>query len=173
MENKWLQFTGQQVKYYPFCKRRLWLFTKGVAMEKENEDVQKGELINEQSYSRAQKEIAIDDRIVIDWMESKVGQDGVLVLHEVKKSRAVESAHRLQMLYYIFYLQCKGVAARGEIDYPLLKKKELIELSPEAEDELLGKLGELEQIVNAPEIPPRLPTKRFCEKCAYYELCWS
>jgi CRISPR-associated exonuclease Cas4 len=166
-------FTGTQVNYFAVCKRKLWLFSHGVEMERENENVQIGKLVGEQSYSRAQKEIAIDDRIVIDWMESKVGQDGVLVLHEVKKSRAVESAHRLQMLYYIFYLQCKGVAARGEIDYPLLKKKELIELSPEAEDELLGKLGELEQIVNAPEIPPRLPTKRFCEKCAYYELCWS
>jgi CRISPR-associated exonuclease Cas4 len=166
-------FTGTQVNYFAVCKRKLWLFSHGVEMERENENVQIGKLVGEQSYSRAQKEIAIDDRIVIDWMESKVGEDGVLVLHEVKKSRAVESAHRLQMLYYIFYLQCKGVAARGEIDYPLLKKKELIELSPEAEDELLGVLSELEQIVSSPEIPPRLPAKRFCEKCAYYELCWS
>jgi CRISPR-associated exonuclease Cas4 len=113
-------FTGTQVNYFAVCKRKLWLFSRGVEMERENENVQLGKLVGEQSYSRAQKEVAIDDRVVFDWVESKVGADGVLTLHEVKKSRAIESAHRLQMLYYIFYLRCKGVAARGEIDYPLL-----------------------------------------------------
>jgi CRISPR-associated exonuclease Cas4 len=166
-------FTGTQVNYFAVCNRKLWLFSRGVEMERENENVQIGKLIGEQSYSRAQKEIAIDDRVVIDWMDSKVGQDGVLTLHEVKKSRAVESAHRLQMLYYIFYLKCKGVEARGEIDYPLLKKKELIELTPESQAELQIALDDLERIVNSPHTPPRLTAKRFCEKCAYYELCWS
>ena len=173
MENKWLQFTGQQVKYYPFCQRRLWLFTKGVAMEKENEDVQKGELLGEQSYSREKKEIAIDDRIVIDWMESKVGADGVLTLHEVKKSKSFDASHRLQLLYYIYYLKCKGVEARGGIDYPLLKKKELIELTPASEAELLEVLADIERVVSTPVAPPRLTNQKICEKCAYYELCWS
>ena len=166
-------FTGTQVNYFAVCKRKLWLFSHGVEMERENENVQIGKLVGEQSYSRAQKEIAIDDRVVIDWVESKVGEDGVLVLHEVKKSRAVESAHRLQMLYYIFYLKCKGVAARGEIDYPLLKKKESIELTPQTEAELVAVLDELKRIVESEATPPRLTAKRFCEKCAYEELCWS
>lgn len=166
-------FTGTQVNYFAVCHRKLWLFSHGVEMERENENVQIGKLVGEQSYSRAQKEIAIDDRVVIDWVESKVGADGVLVLHEVKKSRAVESAHRLQMLYYIFYLRCKGVVARGEIDYPLLKRTEAIELTTEAEAELMEVLRELERVVEASQTPPRLTTRRFCEKCAYYELCWS
>jgi CRISPR-associated exonuclease Cas4 len=142
-------------------------------MERENEDVQKGELLGEQSYARKQKEIAIDERIVIDWMDSKVGDDGVLVLHEVKKSKSFDAAHRLQLLYYIFYLKCKGVAARGEIDYPLLKKQERVELTPEAEGELLKVLEEIERVVSTPIAPPRLTNQRICEKCAYFELCWS
>lgn len=166
-------YTGTQVNYYAVCKRKLWLFSHDIQMERENENVQIGKLVGEQTYSRAQKEIAIDDRVVIDWMESKVGDDGVLLLHEVKKSRAVESAHRLQMLYYIYYLKCKGVEARGEIDYPLLKRNEQIELTPEAEVELMGVLSGLEMVVESTTIPPRLTTKRFCQKCAYYELCWS
>jgi len=167
------RFTGTQVKYYPFCKRRLWLFTNGIEMELENQDVQKGTLLGEKSYSRAQKEIAIDDRIVIDWMESRVGADGVLTLHEVKKSKSFDAAHRLQLLYYIYYLKCKGVEARGEIDYPLLKKKELVELTSEAEAELMEVLAGIEAVVSTPEAPPRLINRRVCEKCAYYELCWS
>lgn len=166
-------FTGTQVQYFAICHRLLWLFSRSLEMEHENENVQVGKLIGEQSYSRAQKEVAIDDRVVIDWVESRVGADGVLTLHEVKKSRAVERAHRLQMLYYIFYLRCKGVAARGEINYPLLKRREEVELTSEAEAELQEVLCELERIVESAQAPPRLTAQRFCQKCAYYELCWS
>jgi CRISPR-associated exonuclease Cas4 len=166
-------FTGTQVKYYQFCKRRLWLFSHGVEMERENEDVQTGTLIGEQTYKREQKEIAIDDRIVIDWAEHKVNPDGSLTLHEVKKSRSFDAAHRLQMLYYLFYLKCKGVVARGQIDYPLLKKIEIVELTPQSEAELKEVLADIERIVESNETPPRLTNKRLCEKCSYFELCWS
>lgn len=166
-------FTGTQVKYYSFCKRRLWLFTRGLEMERENEDVQVGTLLGEQTYKREQKEIAIDDRIVIDWAEHKVEEDGSITLHEVKKSRAFDSAHRLQVLYYIYYLRFKGVTARGVIDYPLLKKTERVELTPESEAELMQALEGIAQVVAASEAPPRLDNQKLCEKCAYYELCWS
>src|SRR4028119_2330924 len=94
------QFTGTQVNYYAICHRKLWLFSHGVQMERENENVQIGKLIGDNSYKREQKEIAIDDRIVIDWMETKVNPDGSLTLHETKKSKAFDAAHRLQVLYY-------------------------------------------------------------------------
>ncbi len=166
-------FTGTQVNYYPICHRKLWLFSHDVEMEREHENVQIGKLVGEQTYSREQKEIAIDERVVLDWMETKTNPDGSLTLHEVKKSKAVESAHRLQMLYYLFYLKTKGVAARGQIDYPLLKKTEPIELTPTAEAELMAALDDIRRIVASAAVPPRLTNKRFCEKCAYFELCWS
>ncbi len=127
-------FTGTQVNYYAICQRKLWLFTRGVEMERENENVQIGKMVGEASYSRSQKEIAIDDRIVIDWIVSKVLPYGTLVIHETKKSRSFDDAHRLQVLYYLFYLKRKGVKARGEINYPLLKKTQTIELTPGAKN---------------------------------------
>ena len=166
-------FTGTQVNYYAICHRKLWLFSHGVEMERENENVQIGKLVGEGSYSRSQKEIAIDDRIVIDWIESKVLPDGTLVIHETKKSKAFDNAHRLQVLYYLFYLKRKGVKARGEINYPLLKKTQTIELTPGAETEIQQVLDGVNQVINAPQAPPRLTNRRLCEKCAYYELCWS
>jgi CRISPR-associated exonuclease Cas4 len=167
------KYTGQQVKYYAFCHRRLWLFSHDIAMEKENEDVQKGSLLDETSYAREHKSINIDDRIVIDWIGTRVLDDGTLLIHEVKKSKSFDQAHRLQVLYYLFYLQCKGVKARGEIDYPLLKKTEKVELTPEAQSEVGRVLDGIQTIVEQPEAPPRLENKRLCEKCAYFELCWS
>lgn len=166
-------FTGTQVNYYIVCHRKLWLFTHDIQMERENENVQLGKLLDQEAYKREQKAIALDDRVVIDWVETTVHADGSLLLHEVKKSRAVEAAHRLQMLYYLFYLRSKGVTARGQLDYPLLKKTEQVELTPGAEAELRAALAAMELIVGSDEAPPRLPKKTFCEKCAYFELCWS
>ena len=149
------------------------LFTRNIELERENENVQIGKLLDEESYRREQKAIAIDERIVIDWIETKVNADGSLLLHEVKKSRAVEEAHRLQMLYYLYYLRCKGVEAHGQLDYPLLKKTEAVELTPAAETELRAALSDIARIVESDDVPPRLTKKRFCEKCAYFEFCWS
>jgi CRISPR-associated exonuclease Cas4 len=167
------EFTGTQVNYYAICHRKLWLFSHGVQMERENENVQVGKLIGESTYKREQKEIAIDDRIVIDWMETKVNPDGSLTLHETKKSKAFDAAHRLQVLYYLFYLKHKGVAARGEIDYPLLKKTEKIQLTPQSESEVVQTLDGVACVVSLPDAPPRLDNKRVCQSCAYFELCWS
>jgi CRISPR-associated exonuclease Cas4 len=166
-------FTGTQVNYYAICHRKLWLFSRGVEMERENENVQIGKLLGEQSYSREQREIAIDDRIVIDWAEHTVNPDGSLTLHEVKKSKSFNAAHRLQLLYYILYLKNKGVQARGQIDYPLQRRTENVELTPAAETEVLQVLDGIDSIVSTDESPPRLENRRLCEKCAYFELCWS
>jgi len=167
------EFTGTQVNYYAVCHRKLWLFTRDIAMERESENVQVGKLLDAETYKREQKAVALDDRVVLDWVELKDNSDGTKTVHEVKKSRAVESAHRLQMLYYLYYLKSKGVEARGQLDYPLLKKTLHVELTPQATSELRVALKEIERIVESEEVPPRLTTKRFCEKCAYFELCWS
>ena len=165
--------TGTQVNYFGICHRKLWLFSHNIEMERENENVQIGKLIGEKSYGRERKEVNIDNRIVIDWVESRVLADGTLLIHETKKSRSFDSAHRLQVLYYIYYLKQKGVAARGEIDYPLLKKTEKVELDGEAENEVLRVLAGIQSVIEMPVAPPRLENKRLCEKCAYFELCWS
>jgi CRISPR-associated exonuclease Cas4 len=166
-------FTGTQVNYFAVCKRKLWLFTHDIQMEWENEDVQIGKLLDERTYKREQKEIALDGRVVLDWIETKEDADGSLTVHEVKKSRSVSAAHRLQILYYLYYLKTKGVAARGKIDYPLLKRTESFELTEAAEAELMDVLEQIEAIVQSNQVPERLTSKRFCEKCAYFELCWS
>lgn len=168
-----IQFTGTQVNYYAVCKRKLWLFSHDIQMERENENVQIGKLVGQESYKREQKEIALDGRVVLDWMEMKENPDGTRTVHEVKKSRAVSAAHRLQMLHYLSILESKGIAARGQIDYPLLKRSEPIELTPQSEAELQGALQDIERIVTSEAVPPRLTNKHFCEQCAYFELCWG
>lgn len=168
-----LRFTGTQVNYYAVCHRKLWLVSHDIQMEHENDNVTLGRLLDESSYEREHKGIALDERVKFDWVEFKDNADGSKTLHEVKKAKSVEKAHRLQMLYYLLCLREKGVTARGQLDYPLLKRTERVDLTPQAEAELEAALDDLERIVESNTVPPRLPKKSFCAQCAFFELCWS
>ena len=160
-------FTGTQVNYYFVCRRKLWLFSRGVQMEHESDTVLQGKLIGEESYERRQKEIDIAGTIVLD------GYDPVRkVVHEVKKSKAIETAHKWQMMYYLYFLRQLGVEARGEIDYPLLRRREEILLGEDEKnrmEQILIDIGKLIQQAQA----PALSAKRLCLRCAYYEFCWG
>ncbi len=167
------KFTGTQLNYLVVCHRKLWLFSNGIEMERENEAVQIGKQIGDEAYGREKKEINLNNQIVLDWAEAKVGDDGVLTIHEVKKSKAVSRAHRLQMLFYLDFLRGKGVAARGVIDYPEIKQRESIELDAAGEIELQEAMQQVSVILASEEVPPRLDNLRFCSKCAYFDLCYS
>lgn len=159
-------YTGTQVNYYFVCHRKLWLFSHGLDMEHTSDVVYMGKLISEESYQREKKELLIDGAIKIDFL----GRDGVI--HEVKKSDKVEQAHEFQLLYYLYYLKQKGINnIRGEINYPKLRKKNAVLLTPENEQKLTDVLNQMEAIIHRSEIPERLKIS-FCKKCSYFELCW-
>ena len=161
-------YTGTHINYYFICHRKLWLFSRGVQMEQTSDTVLLGKLIDESSYERKEKGIDIDGTIVIDWIDDKNG-----ILHEVKKSDAMEEAHRWQVLYYLWYLRQKGVVGlKGEIDYPKLKQKMEVVLIPETEARLTEIMRHIESLIAQEQVPERI-NKRFCRTCSYYELCWA
>ena len=58
-------------------------------------------------------------------------------LHEIKKSKAIEEAGIWQVKYYLYYLEERGVKnIKGKIDYPLMKKTLLVELSEQDREKL-------------------------------------
>jgi len=159
-------FTGTQINYYFVCRRKLWLFSHGLDMEHTSDTVHLGKLIGEESYDREKKELVIDEVIKIDF----IGGDGVI--HEVKKSDKMEQAHEFQLLYYLYYLKQKGIAnVRGEINYPKLRRKQTILLTPEKEAELIRIFGKMTAVIEE-KLPPERLKVSFCRKCSYYELCW-
>ena len=95
-----LHFTGTQVNYYFVCHRKLWLFSRSIQMEQESDLVFQGKQVGEESYDRRKKEIDLAGLIVLDSFDRQKG-----VIHEVKKSRAVEKAHIWQVRYYIYFLK--------------------------------------------------------------------
>jgi len=160
-----LNFTGTQINYYFVCHRKLWLFSRDIRFESENEYVQLGRLIDENSYKRNNKQIEIG-KIKIDFIDSKG------VIHEVKKSNKIEKAHIYQLKYYILTLKRMGAEnITGEINYPKLKKKEAVFLQAEDEVEFERIFSDIQKILDQPK-PPAVIKKGICAKCAYYEFCF-
>ena len=138
-----IRITGLKIAYYFICKTKLWLFSHNITFERENENVNIGKLLHEDRYKRDSKEITIDQTISIDFIR----KGGSIIIHEIKKTRRMEEAHRWQMLYYLFYLKAKGVAATGEINYPLISRKDPIVLLEKDESEMEKVMGEINRIV--------------------------
>lgn len=159
-------FTGTEVGYYFICPKKLWWFAHGVTMEQGSDRVALGRVVHAESYARRKKELNIDDRIVLDWRE-----DGVI--HEVKLTDKMEAAHEMQLLYYLYYLKCKGVEnLRGQIDYPKLRETKTVELTAEKEQVLELALGEMRRIVSL-RTAPAVDWMKICGACSYAELCWG
>lgn len=112
-----MNITGVMIYYYFICQRKLWYFANEINMEQNSELVSIGKTIDETSYKREKKSILIDNTINIDFIK-----DGA-VLHEVKKTKAIEEAGIWQLKYYMYYLKQKGVETlEAKIDYPLLRQ---------------------------------------------------
>jgi len=136
-------------------------------MEKENEYVQMGNLIHKFRYKRAKKDIIIDNTISFDFIK----RGNLLEVHDIKKSRKMENAHRWQLIYYLYYLHKHGVEAIGVLDYPLLNKKEVVE--PKIED-----FEKIEEVVKKIKdiISNKMPSpikRKICKKCSYSEFCFG
>lgn len=101
-----LAVTGTMVAYYHICRRKLWLFARGLNLENVsgNPDVVKGKLIHESRFQRENYRDLSFDRVQIDFI--KFGDQ--IYLHEIKKSRKFEEAHIMQMKYYILLFKFQG-----------------------------------------------------------------
>ena len=157
-----MEVTGTMVYYYFVCQRKLWYF----ANEINSELVSIGKILDETSYRREKKGILIDNTINIDFIKNGA------VLHEVKKTKAIEDAGIWQLKYYMYYLQKRGVKTReAKIDFPLLRQAKQVSLEEEDIEIIENVIKNIEEII-AQEKPPKNKKKKICKKCAYYDLCY-
>ncbi|MFC4772637.1 CRISPR-associated protein Cas4 [Enterococcus hermanniensis] len=161
-----MKITGNMINYYFVCQRKLWLFSHGLQYEEENENVQLGKLLDTSSYKGKRKQIMLDGTINIDFLEDWK------VLHEVKKTRAIEPAAIWQLRYYLYYLQKRGVSVeKGYIDYPKLRERIEVTLDEKEINELERIIESIKMIVTQND-SPKVEKKKICPKCAYYDYCF-
>ncbi len=161
-----VRITGVKIDYYHICHTKLWLFSHNITLEAGHENVEIGKQLHEDRYKRDGKDVTIDNTISIDF----VRRGSRVELHEVKKTKKMEDAHRAQLLFYIYYLKQRGVSAEGVINYPLIRETVQVTLTPEDEAVLQNEIKEIERIVQG-RMPHPL-RKRICAKCAYIEFCF-
>ena len=158
--------TGLMVYYYEVCKRKLWYFVNEIQLEENNSNVILGKLLEENTYTKDEKKINIDGVINIDFIRSKK------VLHEIKKSNSIEPASLLQVQYYLYYLEKKGlIGLKGILDYPLLKQTVEVNLTDKDRENLDNIIIGIKEILRK-ESPPALEKNGICKKCAYFDLCF-
>lgn len=161
-----MNITGLMVYYYFICQRKLWYFVNSINMEQNSELVEIGKILDETSYSREKKGILIDNTINIDFIKNGA------VLHEVKKTKAIEEAGIWQIKYYMYYLEKRGVKnIKAKIDFPLLRETKEIVLEPEDKTILENVIKNIEDIASQDK-PPKIINSKICKKCSYFDLCY-
>ncbi|CUA79982.1 CRISPR-associated protein Cas4 [Anoxybacillus suryakundensis] len=163
-----IPITGTDIWYYYICHREVWLMKHQIAPDQEDESLDLGRFISEMYYKRSTKELSIGN-IVIDRIRQ---EDGQLVVGEVKKSSRYMKSAKMQLLYYLDHLRQMGIQAKGELLFPEERKKETVEWTEEAKQELERAIGHIQRIVRM-SVPPKPKKIQFCAKCAYREYCWA
>ena len=163
-----MQITGTHINYYFICQRKLWLFSNGIQMEHSSDLVYEGKLIHETSYpqrSEKYEEVQIGG-IKVDFYDAKNK-----IIHELKKSNKIESAHEWQLKYYIYVFEQAGIEnVSGILEYPKLRKIEEIYLSEVDRNRILEIEKDIEKIINSDNCPLVIDSK-ICKKCSYYDFC--
>lgn len=161
-----MRITGNMVNYYFVCPRKLWLFAHELRFEDNSERVALGKILDESSYDRKEKHVMIDNVVNLDMIQQW------RVVHEIKRSRAIDKAAEWQLKYYIYYLRKKGIQInKGIIDYPLLKRRVTVDYASVDDDEMDNILKRIGNILSQNQVP--LVKKRsICKSCAYYEYCF-
>lgn len=162
-----MKITGIMVYYYFVCKRKLWYFSKDITMEHNSELVEIGKILDEYSYDRRKKSVLVNDIINVDFIEDWK------IIHEIKKSKAIEEASIWQVKYYIYMLNKLGVnIEKAILDYPSIREREVVIFEEEDAKEMEKILEEIRKIFNSKNIQKDKVRKSVCNKCAYYELCY-
>ncbi|RMF48437.1 MAG: Dna2/Cas4 domain-containing protein [Bacteroidetes bacterium] len=168
-----LRITGTKVHYLQVCLRKLWLFSRHISLERGHPAVEEGRILHQNAYpGRLRKERWLSTLLRIDYAEN-----GLIV--EIKRSQRGTRAARAQLLFYLFalkkYLQWpegEPFPIEGELRFPRERRKERITLTPQAEEEVLSWIRQIQAIEHSPT-PPAVSWKGICARCAYAEFCWG
>lgn len=157
---------GVELAYYILCKRKVWLYKKGIGMENESDRVLQGKVLHEVAYPRLkEKEILIDGSFKIDALDGKY-------VREVKLSSKMIKSDTMQMLYYLYQLSLRGIDKLGLISYTKEKKTIEIELTEDRKKEVQQAIAGVYQIIDKSS-PPAIKKVPYCRSCAYFGFCYA
>jgi len=157
--------TGVMMQYYHVCKRELWFYSRDLEIDRGNPNVVRGTHVDDSAYEGQRRNVSIDGTIAIDLL-----QDGRVV--EVKPSSALTEPARMQLLYYLWYLdRVAGIEKDGVLAHPTERNREPVELTPENAERVEDAIRGIHDVVTS-DSPPPAEEKPYCDSCAYHDFCW-
>lgn len=163
-----IRVTGTMIWYYYICKREVWLLSHGIEADQENPFIDIGRFLQESTYRREKKEISLEN-IKIDIIKRK---DGQIVIGEVKKSPKFKESARMQLAYYLYELEKRGIIASGYLMFPKERRREEIILTDSLKRELDAVSEAIKRIINSDK-PEPIYKNTYCTNCGYNEFCWA
>ena len=122
--------------------------------------------IQETTFKREEKDIAIGEIGVLDWASFKD-----CVIHETKKGKTPRKGDIAQVRYYMWWLNENGVKIReAQIHYPKMRKTKTVPWNDEAGKQVVKDATDCREIINKSQ-PPEIIEYPYCKSCAYFELC--
>jgi CRISPR-associated exonuclease Cas4 len=166
-----MQITATLINLYHVCHRELWLHAHEIRMEHSSDLVAEGKLIGETTYQRRPEQYT---QVELDGIKIDFFDPHTRTVHETKRGRAMEAAHRAQVQYYLYKLRLHGVQdARGLIEYPDLRRTETVEALNEADmTEITRWENEIVQIIAQEDCPDVIRAK-ICNHCSYHDFCYA
>jgi len=151
---------------YQVCPREAWFYYHHLNPAREHPLLALGRLVHETSYSRARKEIFVDNLLKVDLIRGEL-------VAEVKRSSKHREAARLQLAYYLYYLkQEKGLNVEGVLLFPKERKTERLTLTPSLEAKIESLLKEMRPVLSSDRPPPATKIG-YCRSCSFREVCWG
>jgi CRISPR-associated exonuclease Cas4 len=158
--------TGVMMQYYVVCKRELWFHSRHVEIDRGNPAIVRGTHVDDTAYEKKRRNVSIDGNIAIDVLD-----DGRVM--EVKPSSALVEPAKLQLLYYLWYLErVVGVEKSGVLAHPTERRRESVELDEKAVERVEAAIRGIHAVVTS-DSPPPAEEKPICDSCAYHDFCWS
>ncbi|URZ15125.1 CRISPR-associated protein Cas4 [Clostridium felsineum] len=163
-----MEINGTMLWYYNVCKREVWLMSRSIVPDQQDENIDLGRFIHERTYKRNNKEISFGNVKFDVIFKSK----NKITIGETKKSSRYAEASKWQLIYYLNELKNAGIEAKGVLLYPEEKKRTEIELTDESISKLSGMCLDIEKIYTENH-PPVAVKIGFCKNCGYKEYCYS
>jgi len=163
-----MYISGTIFWYYTICKREVWLMSRQIVSEQENDFLMLGRMIHDKSYKLQKKEIVFEN-CKFDMITGKSGKQ---IIGEIKKSsKSIDSAI-MQLKYYLYRLHKRSINTEGVIKIPTEKKTVPVKLEL-SDIETIDKMCiDIENIIQL-DIPPLPEYKRVCNSCSYADFCFS
>lgn len=160
-----VRITGLMVQYYHVCERELWFMSRGIDIDRETVNIQRGTHVDKTSYSESRRSFSIGNRIQLDVLDS-----GDVM--EIKVSSKLELPARMQLLFYLWFLrEVYDIDKDGVLAYPTERKRESVKLDQTNAQKVRETVRGILRVVNR-DSPPELNKKPYCGSCLYQDICW-